>query len=257
MMRNEFKYLVPNDQLNSLRNAILGFVAEDPNSPGDTLHHEYIVRSIYFDNTKFDYYLEKQNGIKTRKKIRVRSYNNLEDYPDRNPLVFLEVKRKEIDFIAKNRSTVRWNDLVPLLQSGDIDKYVVDSHKSKIHDEACRFFYHFKRKNLRPVVSVVYEREAYFSKFDPQFRLSIDKNIRSLLFPQVSELFRNGGLEVSFHKDFVLELKFTGSFPAWLQDILFKYKLTRQSVSKYKISLDRHKIFKSRERIKVFGMGTM
>ncbi|MCF8365960.1 MAG: polyphosphate polymerase domain-containing protein [Bacteroidales bacterium] len=256
-MRNEFKYLVPNERLDDLRKAIAAFLNTDPNSPEHTWRHQYTVRSIYFDNISFDYYWEKRHGIKTRKKIRVRGYNNLEDYPDRNPRVFLEVKRKEIDFIDKNRSKVYWNDLELLLRTGDVEKYVIDSSIPEVHDEASRFLYHYKRKNLRPVVSVVYEREAFFSKFDPNFRVSIDKNIRSLLFPKVNQLFLNNGLEVSFHNDFVLELKFSGSFPAWMSDVLFKHKLTRQAVSKYKISLDSHRIFKTKERLKIYGMGNV
>jgi len=192
-MRNEFKYLVPNELLNDVRKSIIGFSNYDPNSPKNTWRNQYTVRSIYFDNNKFDYYWEKRHGIKTRKKIRIRSYNNLVDYPDRNPVVFLEVKRKEIDFIDKNRSKVKWNDLQNLLSTGDVERYVINGDQKEVHDEACRFLYHYKRKNLRPVVSVVYEREAFFSKLDPSFRLSIDKNIRSLIFPRVDELFRNAG----------------------------------------------------------------
>ncbi len=253
-MRNEFKYLVPNEHLKGLRNAIAGFVMEDPNSPLESLHHQYIVRSIYFDTTKFDYYWDKRYGIKSRKKIRIRSYNTLDDYADRNPLVFLEIKRKEIDFIDKNRCKVKWNDIESLFQTGDVDRYVIDSHIPEINDEASRFFFHVKGKDLRPVVLVVYEREAFFSKFDPSFRISLDKHIRSAAFPKINELFRNEGLEASFYKDFVLELKFSGAFPAWMSDILFRYKLTRQALSKYKFSLDHHKIFRPQERIKVFGM---
>ena len=256
-MRNEFKYLVPNEQLNDLRKSILSFVNEDPHSPELTWHREYNVRSIYFDNTNFDYYWEKQHGIKTRKKIRVRGYNHLEDVPDGNPLVFLEVKRKEIDFISKNRSKVKFKDLAALLKTGDIEQYVVNSQDEKVHDEASRFLYHYKRKNLRPVVLVVYEREAFFSKFDPQFRLSIDKHIRSMLFPGIDQLFCDEGLESSIFNDFVLELKFTGAFPAWMSDILFRYKLRRQAVSKYKISLDRHRIFKTKDRLKVYSMNNL
>lgn len=253
-MRNEFKYLVPNEHLSGLRKAIMSFAEEDPNAPLESLHHQYTVRSIYFDTTGFEYYWDKRHGIKSRKKLRIRSYNTLDDYPDRNPVVFLEVKRKEIDFIDKNRCKVKWNDLEKLLQTGDLERYVISSHDPEIYDEASRFFFHLKGKNLRPVVLVVYEREAFYSKFDPYFRISLDKNIRSLLFPGVNQLFRVGGLETCFYKDFVLELKFSGAFPSWMSDILFRYRLTRQALSKYKFSLDYHKIYRTTERLKVHGM---
>lgn len=254
-MRNEFKYRVLNEHLDDLRASIASYVMEDPNSPSHTWRHQYTVRSIYFDTVKFDYYHDKGHGIKTRKKIRVRSYNKLVDYKDQNPEVFLEVKRKEIDFIDKNRSRVFWKDLPQAIKTGDISKYVIKSDEPYIYDEASRFFFHLKSRNLRPVVLVVYEREAFFSKFDPSFRVSIDKNIRSLTFPKLEDLFEDSGLEAGFYKDFVLEVKFSGAIPAWMKDILFKYKLTRQSVSKYKLSLDHHQIFKTKERLQVYNMG--
>jgi hypothetical protein len=148
-----------------------------------------------------------------------------------------------------------WNDLGPAIKTGDIDKYVLQSDNPKIWNEASRFFFHLKSRNLRPVVLVVYEREAYFSKFDPSFRVSIDKNIRSLAFPKVEDLFEDSGLEAGFYKDFVLEVKFSGAIPAWMKDILFKYKLTRQSVSKYKLSLDHNKIFTTKHWLQVYNMG--
>lgn len=254
-MRNEFKYLVPNEHLAGLRKAIMSFVEEDPNAPLESLHHQYTVRSIYFDTTDFEYYWDKRHGIKSRKKIRIRSYNTLDDHPGRNPVVFLEVKRKEIDFIDKNRCKVFYNDLEKLIRTGDIKSYVINSHDTGIHDEASRFFFHLKGKNLKPVILVVYEREAFYSKFDPHFRVSFDKNIRSLLFPKVNQLFTDSGLEACFYKEFVLELKFSGAFPTWMRDLLFRYRLTRQSLSKYKFSLDYHKIYRTPERMKVYGMG--
>ena len=75
-----------------------------------------------------------------------------------------------------------------------------------------------------------------------------------MLFPGIDQLFCDEGLESSIFNDFVLELKFTGAFPAWMSDILFRYKLRRQAVSKYKISLDRHRIFKTKDRLKVYSM---
>ncbi len=252
-MRNEFKYMIRYEHLEALRNAILNYADIDSNTPESDNFGQYTVRSIYFDNFKLDYYYEKRAGVKLRKKIRIRSYNELSDYEDGNPQVFLEVKRKTDNFISKNRSTVDWKDLPALLDTGDIERYVHGNGSEKVYDEARRFFYYMKGKSLRPVVLIVYNREAFFSKFDPSFRISLDKNIRSMAFPQISDLFTAHGLNQSFYDFFVLEIKFSGAFPAWMADILFKFKYTREAVSKYKICLDFYKIWKTQNRAKLYS----
>ena len=145
-MRNEFKYLVPNEHLIDLRKAIMGFADEDPNAPLESLHHQYVVRSIYFDSTNFDYYWDKRHGIKSRKKIRIRSYNTLDDYADRNPQVFLEIKRKELDFIDKNRvGILGWSHggLIALMNIFDHpDKYQVAFAGVPVSDLIARMGYH-------------------------------------------------------------------------------------------------------------------
>jgi hypothetical protein len=242
------------DDLEALREAMLSYVDIDSHTPEADNFGQYTVRSIYFDTYKLDYYYEKRMGIKLRKKIRVRSYNELSYYEDQNPPVFLEVKRKTDNFISKNRSKVDWNNLEELLLTGDIEQYVHGDGSDGAYDEASRFLYHYKSRSLQPAVLVTYEREAFFSKFDPYFRVSLDKNIRSLAFPKVKDLFASTGLNQSFYDYFVLEIKFTGAFPSWMADILFRFKYTREAVSKYKICLDYYKVWETRNRLQMYSL---
>ena len=66
-MKLEYKFLVRNTELERLRKKIMPFVNMDPYLNGDGAT-EYTVRSIYFDSSKFNYYHEKIDGIKIRKK---------------------------------------------------------------------------------------------------------------------------------------------------------------------------------------------
>ncbi len=73
-MKYEFKYIVPVSRMDQLREAIRPYVELDPYA--DMMeNHEYTVRSVYFDTSRFDYYYEKIDGYKIRKKIRIRGYN--------------------------------------------------------------------------------------------------------------------------------------------------------------------------------------
>ncbi len=138
------------EHLEALRNAMLSYVDIDSHTPVADNFGQYTVRSIYFDTYKLDYYYEKRMGIKLRKKIRIRSYNDLAYYEDKNPPVFLEVKRKTDNFISKNRSQVDWNNLPALFETGDIERYVIGSSNgnSFAYDEASRFFFSCKRQGI-------------------------------------------------------------------------------------------------------------
>ncbi|MCK5075627.1 MAG: VTC domain-containing protein, partial [Calditrichia bacterium] len=74
MKRLEYKYLVPKTLLPVLRSMILPYVEIDE-YVSKTGKNNYTVRSIYFDTKNFNLYQEKLTGIKLRKKVRIRSYN--------------------------------------------------------------------------------------------------------------------------------------------------------------------------------------
>ncbi len=77
-MRLEYKYIVPSNKLESLRNALLPFVQYDPysNIRGDK---QYTVKSIYLDSRNLKDYRDKIDGVYKRKKVRIRGYNDVHD----------------------------------------------------------------------------------------------------------------------------------------------------------------------------------
>jgi SPX domain protein involved in polyphosphate accumulation len=87
---------------------------------------EYTVRSVYYDTPGFHCYQEKMDGVKVRKKFRIRGYNQ----PAEDSIVFLEIKRKYENFIEKNRAPLLYKDLEALLASPDLDKYIISFSKS-------------------------------------------------------------------------------------------------------------------------------
>ncbi len=233
-MRLEYKYLIPNTQLEKFRADIIPFLNYDKYAV-ERKEKEYTVRSIYFDNRKLDYYHEKIDGIKIRKKIRIRGYNT----QNGKNVIFLEIKRKNENFISKNRSPLYYENLDELLEKGKVEDYVLFSD---LNDNYCedgkKFFYHYLHKSLRPTTLVVYEREAYACRFDSSVRVTFDKNLRYFAFPKISDLFNENELLPAMRYDTILEIKFSKGFPMWLQNAVTKYRLIRQSVSKYTICLD-------------------
>jgi hypothetical protein len=197
--------------------------------------HQYTVRSIYFDTPRFDFYYEKVEGIKNRKKLRLRGY----DKEDGNNIVFFEIKRKYDVPIMKYRAPVKFEDALDMFRSRNINGQVVSNDFfPKGNENSKRFFYQLYSKNLRPVVLIVYEREAYQDKMDDSIRITFDKNLRSKAYPSVDHLFEEDKLSQALSGKFILEVKFNNHFPAWLNPIRASWALRKQSASKYVISMD-------------------
>jgi hypothetical protein len=217
---------------------VLPFVTMDKFAEVDD-RNQYTVRSIYFDTPRFDFYFEKVEGIKNRKKVRLRGYEK----EDGNNIVFFEIKRKYDIPIMKFRAPVRFEDALDMFKTKNINGQVIsDGILSKGNENSKRFFYQIFSKNLRPVVLVVYEREAYQGKMDPSVRITFDKNLRSEAFPQLEGLFSEGKLSQALSNQFILEVKFNNYFPSWINPIISSFGLRKQSASKYVISMDASRV---------------
>jgi|WetSurMetagenome_2_1015567.scaffolds.fasta_scaffold38815_1 hypothetical protein len=232
MLRREYKYLVPNEITDQLRKELEPFVELDkyalirPNK-------EYTVRSIYYDTLDLDYYNEKLDGIKNRKKLRIRGYNELGN----KNIVFLEIKRKIENFIDKYRAMLNYENLDELIYSGDLNSYIIQKEADAINN-ARRFLYHLNRKMLKPISLVVYDREAFFSKFDSNIRITFDKNLRYCSYPSFPQLYREDILKKAMTKHFVLEIKFYKGYSEHIRNIIKKHGLLHLAVSKYQICID-------------------
>ena len=162
MDRIEYKYLMNKGDAPLLRQLLQPHTVLDEYS-NIMPDKEYTVRSIYLDSASFEYYHEKISGIRLRRKLRIRGYNERTD----DSYVFLEIKRKNGPAIYKHRAKVFFRNLPDLMRTGDINRYLASTGtSSKMLEDAQRFFYQMYKRNLRPVVLIDYEREAFFYKFD-------------------------------------------------------------------------------------------
>ncbi len=240
-LRHEKKYLVLNKDLTRLRAAFLPFLVPDNHtSITENGYPEYTVRSIYFDSPDKKSVHEKIAGVEERKKLRIRGY----DHPDEQTEIFLEVKRKLGNRIAKNRSLIPYKSIEEVIDNGiNEETMILLNHRNQM-DDASRFLYHLKRNNMSPLNLIVYEREAYHGKFDSGLRITFDKNIRSALYPSLKNLFIEEGLEYIWKNHFILEVKYYDSnMPNFVRTIIEEFKLQTQALSKYTEGYFCHKLF--------------
>lgn len=234
MQRLEYKYYIPEKYLTNLRNDISQYLKHDiyakfrPN-------FEYTVRSIYLDSSKLHTYQEKLSGIKERSKFRIRTYNQQSN----DSLAFFEIKRKDSDFISKDRSKILCRNIESFLSTKDFS-LLAGSQRDKTQREtfARNFLYYFCLHQLKPTVLVTYEREAFECKFGTGIRITFDKNIRARATSTLSELFVDDKMIPSLIGFFVLEVKFSKILPNWLPRVMNKYGLFREAASKYVMSMD-------------------
>jgi hypothetical protein len=247
-MKYEFKYIVHNSHLDQLRDMILPYVELDPYA-ADTPGKEYIVRSIYFDTQDFDYYFEKIDGYKIRKKIRIRGYNKCVG----NDAVFMEIKRKLKEPIEKDRTRMTFEIMRRLMNGEGAASYGPGKDDHGING-AGKFLFHVYRNNLKPVVLVIYEREAFFEKFDGRVRMTLDKNLRCIAYPGLDDLYSDKNTIPALKDHFIFEVKFFDHFPGWLRPITGKLGLLRTAASKYVISIDAQKLTDTSYKSDMFKM---
>ncbi len=232
--REEFKYWITPAMAERIRSFISPFVTTDPHAEQSPTS-SYVVRSIYYDTPGFDFYYHKLEGLKVRKKLRIRGYNHTQP-SDR---VFLEIKHKMGRKIFKERAALPFSQTGQLLRPGSriIDETMEDwGRQSRM--AAHRFFWLQERLGLKPVILVVYLRRAFVCRFNPRTRLTMDSQVRSIPFPRQNDLPRDHGLKACTNGSVILELKFDGSIPPWMSTLVRSGKLKPESISKYCMCID-------------------
>jgi len=77
---------------------------------------------------------------------------------------------------------------------------------------------------------VIYKRKPLISKVDPNFRVTLDYNLKTYLADWINN--KKEGLAVNSDK-VIIEVKFNNVLPFWFHQIIQRYNLDRQPFSKY------------------------
>lgn len=230
--RKEYKYFVFYELLEPLRNRFIRYMEPDPFCRDREIKN-YCVRSVYLDTPRLLFYNEKLDGVKIRKKLRIRVYDSLEA----NSVAFLEIKRKIENTVFKERARIPLMHTVHLLNG--VNPPIPTEYSSFSEITALeKFKYLTKRLNLHPTVLITYEREALVGIDDPSLRVTFDLNVRSYLKPRLEDIFREDDLEEINKRAFVLEVKFNGRMPVWIRNIIRDFRLHVQAISKYCNGID-------------------
>lgn len=232
--RRELKYFVPIAQAEPIRHRLEKQMSLDPFCCACE-NGQYCVRSIYFDTSRMLFYHEKIEGLKVRKKLRVRVYNSLEP----NSIAFLEIKRKIDNTVYKERARVPIGETPNLTNGAQLQ--LLENPANFAESTALeKFRYLTKRLNLTPKVLITYEREAYYGLDDPTLRVTLDKNMRCYPLPSLEEIYREENLQRLSDRYIILEIKFNGRMLVFLRNLVRDFHLRVQAISKYCHGIDIH-----------------
>ena len=228
--RQEYKYLLTLDQYLSLTHYFKARGLTPDNYSSKTKDNQYYVASLYLDTPDYQFYWDKQAGIRDRVKYRLRTYAKK---PSSSTPIFWEIKKKYGDFFIKDRFSLPWSATQSFLShSISLSKL---AQQSTDPQTLTHFYTTNLNQRLRPSILISYYREPWLSPFYPQLRLTFDHQIQA--FP-ADDLFFPHRQTTVLPDLVVMEIKFSGSIPGYLSQLNQFFNLQRQPVSKYCLSLE-------------------
>ena len=231
--RYEFKYLL-NKKLSDVIEAEVQYFMSYDGHVHPELGNRYFVRSLYFDNFIYSNFFEKVDGIRKRRKYRIRTYSQEDNL--KTP-VFLEEKGRTNERTYKLRTMIKRGHLNYFLQPNSNSRALLEQYPDNELVE--EFVFASIRKKLKPRVLVDYNRRPYISDYGLYFRLTFDSHILStranILYPTVGNDFTPRECRAGYT---ILEVKFERSIPPWFHRIIQNYNLRRLSISKFVIGME-------------------
>ena len=212
--RYELKYMLTYEQKEKVLQAMEPYMSIDD-------YGRTTIRNIYFDTDNYRLVRHSIEGVGYKEKLRIRSYDKAVPYST----VFVELKKKYQSIVYKRRISLT-EDAAMKWVLGELKC----PNKNQISEEVDYFLEYYE--TLHPVAFLSYEREAFYSKDQSDFRVTFDDTIlcRREDLSLESEVYGTLLLPEGMT---LMELKCSGSIPMWLTHTLSEEQIYKTSFSKY------------------------
>ena len=228
--RHEMKYLVSEVEAAAITRYIRPFIQLDRYSKlrrGGM----YPIVSLYLDSPDLQLCRESLTGLRNRFKLRIRSYTDEPDYPR-----FFEIKRRINRVIMKSRARVMDRDVPTLLAGRSLPPQGYSTDETALS----QFQLYLAAIHAGPVVLIRYMRQAFESTSENRVRVTFDRGLGYKVSREPLVRLSGSGWQhnrlTTGHA--ILEIKFTGSYPAWLNRLAADFSLDQRSISKYATSIE-------------------
>jgi hypothetical protein len=227
LQRLELKYQISDEMALAVRDFISSYLEVD--EFGATRPNlSYPVHSLYLDSPDLATFRHTINGNKNRFKLRIRFYENRPNAP-----VYFEIKRRMNNAILKQRGAIR-RDAVDRVLAGQLpEAQEIASADPKHLAGVQRFLGLMTDLQARPTAHVAYLREAWMSPRDNSVRVTMDRDVYFEPDPTTRMLATMLEPVLVFGRRVILELKFTGRYPDWWNELVRVFGLQQASAAKY------------------------
>lgn len=226
--RFELKYVITLRQAEQFRQSLASYLI--PDTQGNT--GRYSLTSLYYDSPDLRCYHEKENGLRFRRKLRIRHYENGEPLTEQTP-VFVEIKQRVDRVTQKRRTVMNYGDALRLCSSRQLtDDY---PEESQFLEEVYAFLWQY---NLQPASIVRYNRQALMgTEYDPGLRVTFDTD---LCFQPCRLRLHEDTCSIPLlpPNKVVLEIKVNERLPYWLVNMIADHNLELTRISKYCRSIE-------------------
>lgn len=219
--RYEFKYRLPRGLAAAVRACVAAHLPQDEYSARMPDGY-YDISSLYLDSRDLKLCRESLAGQKNRFKLRARAYADGDDEP-----VFLEIKRRLNTVIVKDRARISRRDLATMARNDGLLS----------GQEARQFQLYRGMLAAEPQALIRYRREAFEGAGPNRLRITFDRDLSCRTCRTWRIDVEQGPWRRVLADEVVMEIKFDGCFPAWVQDLVRRFQLQARSVSKYCLGL--------------------
>jgi hypothetical protein len=227
--RFELKYLLSLQQAERFKIGLQRYLVPDEHGQNNG---RYTLSSLYYDSPDLRCYQENQDGLKFRRKLRIRCYETGEVFTDESP-VFLEIKQRYDRVTQKRRTVLPYHEALRLCNDRRIPGH--GPGDKALIEEIYVFLWQY---NLSPMSLVRYDRQAFVgTEYDRGLRVTFDT---SLSF-QAHQLYLHGQpsvLPMLPASSVVMEIKVDERIPFWLTDMIAAHNLQLVGISKYCRSIE-------------------
>jgi SPX domain protein involved in polyphosphate accumulation len=205
-------------------------------SNGDA-HGCYYVTSLYYDGPDLGFYWEKADGLKFRRKLRIRHYESSGPLTADTP-VFVEIKQRLNRVTQKRRVRLPYREALRLCSERELPQASPGEHTAQdadVLDEVTSMLWQY---DLRPASIVRYARQALIgTEYDIGLRVTFDTNL-SYHTDHLQLHGQTAGSQL-FPPDWtVVEIKVNERIPYWLTELVAAHNLNLVRVSKYCRSIE-------------------
>jgi hypothetical protein len=228
--RYEIKYLMPEHRIPELRDRLWNRMTVDSHTGGELER----VSSLYYDTRDLRFYWEKIEGIKFRRKLRIRAYGEPARLDD-DTQVFVEIKQRTNRVTQKRRIALPCRYARMLCAGQPVPEEL--GVRAAFANEVLTMV---TALDLQPTAVTTYLREPFIGvDADIGLRVTIDHRVcgrrqdLALSIPATNRLLIPQQVAV-------VEIKANERVPTWFTDLAAELELTTARISKYCKAIEAH-----------------